>query len=148
MFSIKFNVSGHLVGGIGSPHGLASSLDGLIYSLDSSRNRHNNDDAFSVNYIRRYLPSLNIFDRLYLPLPSRALFSLLISREALIGHLPSPAVFLSLVLARLLRPNRTVIVYWHCFLDPDPGFIVFVIVFISIFASYSSPLYRSCYNFT
>ena len=124
-------------------HELASSLDGLIYSLDSSRIRHNNDDAFSVNYIRRYLPSLNIFDRLYLPLPSRALFSLLISREALIGHLPSPAVFLSLVLARLLRPNRTVIVYWHCFLDPDPGFIGFCHRIYQYFSLLILPLFTA-----
>ena len=87
--------------------------------------RHDCDDPFPVKYIRRYLPSLNIFDRLYLPLPSRALFSLLFSREVLIGHLPSPAILLSLVLARLLRPHRTVIVYWHSFLEPDPGFIGF-----------------------
>ena len=119
-------------------HELASSFDGLIYSLDCSRVRHDCDDAFPVKYIRRYLPSLNIFDRLYLPLPSRALFSLLFSREVLIGHLPSPAILLSLVLARLLRPHRTVIVYWHSFLEPDPGFIGFLPDLSVFFASPSS----------
>ena len=56
-----------------------------------------------------------------IPLPSQGLWSMLCSRRPLHGHLPSPGVFLVLVLARVLHPRRWVSVHWHSFLEPGQG---------------------------
>ena len=104
-------------------HEIASFFKGNLYSFDISSRRFQNEDALTVSYARTYLPSFNLFNRLFLPCLSSRFFSLLISRNALLGHLPSPAILLTLILARILRPKRVLIAYWHCFLDPEPSFI-------------------------
>ena len=104
-------------------HEIASSFKGNLYSLDISCRRFQDDDALPVSYPRKYLPSFNLFSRLFLPCLSPGFFTLLTSRNALLGHLPSPAILLTLILARILRPKRVLIAYWHCFLDPEPSFI-------------------------
>ena len=58
--------------------------------------------------------------RLPLPLPCRALISLLLSQDALIAHLPCPTVLGLAILCKLLRPQRRVSIYWHSFLDVNP----------------------------
>ena len=102
-------------------HELASVWGGAVYSLDVQRQGASGHDPLPVSYARLRLPSTKTFGRLQLPLPSRALWSLLRSPNPLHGHLPSPGVLLVLVLARLLRPRRRVTAHWHCFLEPGRG---------------------------
>ena len=71
----------------------------------------------SVPYQRHRLPCFPPLGRLFIPIPSKGLFRLLFSSRPLHGHLPSPAVLLILVFARLIRPSRHVTVHWHCFLE-------------------------------
>ena len=102
-------------------HELASELNVLVYSFDVQSQASSSPDSLPVSYPRKRLPAVNIFGRLHFPLPSLGLFRLLFSRRPLHGHLPSPAVLLVLILAKILRPRRHVSAHWHCFLDPDPG---------------------------
>ena len=102
-------------------HELASVWGGAVYSLDVQRQGASGHDPLPVSYARLRLPSTKTFGRLQLPLPSRALWSLLSSPNPLHGHLPSPGVLLLLVLARLVRPRRRVTAHWHCFLEPGRG---------------------------
>ena len=102
-------------------HELASVWGGAVYSLDVQRQGASGHDPLPVSYARLRLPSTKTFGRLQLPLPSRALWSLLRSPNPLHGHLPSPGVLLVLVLARLVRPRRRVTAHWHCFLEPGRG---------------------------
>ena len=102
-------------------HELASVWGGAVYSLDVQRQGASGHDPLPVSYARLRLPSTKTFGRLQLPLPSRALWSLLSSPNPLHGHLPSPGVLLVLVLARLVRPRRRVTAHWHCFLEPGRG---------------------------
>ena len=102
-------------------HELASVWGGAVYSLDVQRQGASGHDPLPVSYVRLRLPSTKTCGRLQLPLPSRALWSLLRSPNPLHGHLPSPGVLLILVLARLVRPRRRVTAHWHCFLEPGSG---------------------------
>ena len=102
-------------------HELASFWGGVVYSLDVQRQGFIGKDPLPVAYPRRRLPRAKAFDRLQVPLPSRALWRLLRSSNPLHGHLPSPGVLLVLVLARLLRRRRKVTAHWHCFLEPGHG---------------------------
>ena len=101
-------------------HELGNVWRGDVFSLDVQGQAYLSSDALPVAYPRRRLRSINVFGRLYLPLPSRSLISLLVSSEPLHGHLPSPGVLMLLVLARLLRPRRIVMAHWHCFLETKP----------------------------
>lgn len=101
-------------------HELGNFWRGEVFSLDVQGQAHLSSDALPVAYPRRRLRSINIFGRLYLPLPSRSLVSLLASSKPLHGHLPSPGILMLLVLARLLRPRRIVMAHWHCFLETAP----------------------------
>ena len=94
-------------------HELASVWRGAVYSLDVQRQGAAGQDPLPVSYARLRLPSIKTFGRLQLPLPSKALWSLLRSPNPLHGHLPSPGVLLILVLARLVRPRRRVTAHWH-----------------------------------
>ena len=100
-------------------HELASAWSGTVFSLDVQSQSSVATDPLPVIYPRKLLPSIKSFGRLYLPLPSHSLWQLLNSSVPLYGHLPSPGVLLVLVLARLIKPRRTVTAYWHCFLTPS-----------------------------
>ncbi len=102
-------------------HELSHCWGGVTYSLDVKGQSYLHQDALPVTYPRKRLRSIGVFGRLHLPLPSRSLISLLASSEPLHGHLPSPGVLLLLVLARFLRPRRSVTAHWHCFLATTPG---------------------------
>ena len=102
-------------------HELSHCWGGVTYSLDVQRQACLRQDPLPVTYPRKRLPSVGVFGRLHLPLPSRSLISLVASSEPLHGHLPSPGVLLLLFLARLLRPRRIVTAHWHCFLEKTPG---------------------------
>lgn len=79
----------------------------------------NAPDPLPIHYgrIRMWAWSLG---RLPLPLPSRALFRLLLSQGTLLAHLPCPTVLGLAVLCKLLRPRRRVCIYWHSFLEVHP----------------------------
>ena len=102
-------------------HELSHCWGGVTYSLDVQGQASLGQDPLPVTYPRKRLRSFRVFGRLYLPLPSRPLISLLTSSEPIHGHLPSPGILLLLVLARLLRPHRIVTAHWHCFLETKPG---------------------------
>ena len=82
-------------------HELASQWSGDVYSLDVQEQNSNTIDPLPVNYRRIRLPSFNPFGRLFLPLPSSRLWTLIFSGEPLHGHLPSPGVLFILLIARL-----------------------------------------------
>ena len=102
-------------------HELACVWSELVLSLNAQPDRRLEQDPLPVSYPRQCLPRFIPFGRLLLPWPSRLLWQLLISPQPLHGHLPSPAVLLLLLLARLLRPGRRVSAHWHCFLERVPG---------------------------
>ena len=102
-------------------HELASVWGGAVYSFDVQNQGLTGRDPLPVAYSRRRLPTAKPFGRLHVPLPTRALWRLVLAPTPLHGHLPSPGVLLVLVLARLLRPRRKVTAHWHCFLDPGQG---------------------------
>ena len=102
-------------------HELATFWRGTVYSLDVQGQSGVENDPLLVDYPRRRLPCTVPFGRLHLPLPSRALWLLLLSPTPLHGHLPSPGVLLVLGLARLIRPRRWISAHWHCFLEPSMG---------------------------
>ena len=101
-------------------HELATVRGGTVYSLDAQPQLRLVPDPLLVSYPRKRLSRVQL-GRLFLPYPSQAFFRLLQSQEPLHGHLPSPAVLLILVLARLMRPKRRVTAHWHCFLERSPG---------------------------
>ena len=76
-----------------------------MFSLDVQGQARLHQDSLPVLYPRIRLRSIRVFGRLFLPLPSWSLISLLNSLEPLHGHLPSPGVLLLLIIARLLRPQ-------------------------------------------
>ena len=102
-------------------HELASVWGGTVYSFDVQGRSKDELDALPVSYGRRVLPCSLSLGRMVMPLPSRRLWVLLWSRRPLHGHLPSPGVFLALLLARVVHPRRSVSVHWHSFLEPGPG---------------------------
>ena len=102
-------------------HELASSWGGMVYSFDVQARSKDEDDALPVGYGRRVLPCSCSLGRMVIPLPSQGLWAMLCSRRPLHGHLPSPGVFLVLLLARVLHPRRWLSVHWHSFLEPGPG---------------------------
>ena len=103
-------------------HELGAFFGGVVYSLDVQRLSSSYLDPLPVSYDRIRLPSFRLIGRLYLPLPSWALFELLVSSQPLHGHLPSPGVLFLLIISRLLRPNRQVTAHWHCFIEPTSSF--------------------------
>ena len=100
-------------------HALAVEEPGKVFSLQDSQNLK---DSVSVNYHREALPSFAL-GRLLLPLPSYSLFHLLISRRPLIVHLPCPSVLFLASLAKVIRPGRSIKVYWHAFLEQREGIV-------------------------
>jgi glycosyltransferase involved in cell wall biosynthesis len=80
------------------------------------------DDPLPVRYPRVRLPALN-HGKLTIPMASLALLQLLRSPEPLLAHLPCPASLAVCLLARLIRPNRPIVVYWHAFLNRHSKFI-------------------------
>ena len=103
-------------------HELGNRWGGETFSFDVQGQGRIAQDSLPVTYPRIRLRSIRVFSRLYLPLPSRSLFHLLVSSEPLHGHLPSPGILFLLVLARLLRHRRPISAHWHCFLDPTSDF--------------------------
>ena len=101
-------------------HELASVWCEDVFSLDAQPESRLEQDPLPVHYRRLRLARIQV-GRLLLPLPSLLLWRLLRSSQPLHGHLPSPAVLLILLSARLLKPRRTVTAHWHCFLEPSSG---------------------------
>lgn len=100
-------------------HTIASELGGIVLCLRRP-GLSRDGDPLPVSYSRRWLPAFPL-GRLLLPLPTAQLIQLLFSGQPLLAHLPCPTVLLLVVLARFLRPRRTIRVYWHAFLAPQPG---------------------------
>lgn len=99
-------------------HHLALVGVGEVVSLRPARP---GADPLDVPYRRSRLFSVPL-GRLLLVLPTPALWKLLISREALLAHLPCPTVLAISWVARWLRPQRRISFYWHAFVQPRPGF--------------------------
>lgn len=100
-------------------HTIASEIGGTVLCLRRPAVSPDGD-PLPVLYSRRWLPAWPL-GRLLLPLPTPQLIQLLSSGQPLLAHLPCPSVLLLVLLARLLRPKRTILVYWHAFLAPQPG---------------------------
>ena len=79
------------------------------------------DPSLPVQYRRSSLPSINLGRQLLLPLPSRRLWAVLTSSDGLHVHLPCPGLLVVSVLARLLKPRRTIRLHWHAFLQFPQG---------------------------
>ncbi len=80
----------------------------------------NGPGPLPVRYRCERLPALSL-GRLQLPLPHLRLLNLLAGRQTLHVHLPCPTLLALCVVARLLRPRRPILLYWHAFLAPEPG---------------------------
>lgn len=98
-------------------HGLAEQLGGTVYSLLPPSSC---PDPLPLSYSRRRLPA-SCLGRLVLPWPSPPLWSFLLAADPLVVHVPCPTTLLLALLARALRPARSIRVYWHAFLEPQPG---------------------------
>jgi glycosyltransferase involved in cell wall biosynthesis len=82
--------------------------------------RRDGPPPLPVRYRCQQLPGVSV-GRLQLPLPHPRLLRVLGRREPLHVHLPCPTLLALSVVARLLRPRRPIRLYWHAFLDPEPG---------------------------
>ncbi len=100
-------------------HNIATQDIGYVFSLKSNKGL---GDSLSVSYKRRRIFSIEI-GRVLLPIPSITLFKLLTSDRPLLAHLPCPTVLVLALLARLLRPKRSIQFYWHSFLAPRVGIV-------------------------
>ena len=78
-------------------HELATVWGGTVYSLNAQPQLLLGPDPLPVLYPRQLVPRFQ-GGRLLLPYLSRVFLRLLLSQEPLHGHLPSPAVLLTLVL--------------------------------------------------
>ena len=99
-------------------HIISITIPSTVFSLRSHFSRQ---DPLPVSYERILLPTLYLW-RLFFPLPSLHLFRLLFSTVPLVAHLPCPTVLLILTLARVFRPKRKVVIFWHAFLQPADRF--------------------------
>jgi len=90
-----------------------------VFSLLAQPRERHQPDPLPVDYMRVPLRSFTL-GRFVLPLPSRALLGLLMSREPLHAHLPCPAVLGLVLIARLLNPCRDISLHWHAFLEAAP----------------------------
>ena len=96
-------------------HELGNVWRGDVFSLDVQGQAYLSSDALPVAYPRRRLRSINVFSRLYLPLPSRSLISLLFSSEPLHGHCLRRGF--DAFGSGIFTPRRIVMAHWHCFLE-------------------------------
>lgn len=78
------------------------------------------DSLLPISYELVSLPRL-VMGQFLCPLPSRRLFNVLNQKATLHVHLPCPALLLLSILARLRRPQRTIRLHWHAFLQPPAG---------------------------
>ena len=115
-------------------HELGVFWGGVVWSFDAQGASRDMDDPVCVSYRRKKLLRLRLSRRLVIPLPSCNLFSLLVSPYPLHGHLPSPAVFLVLLIAKAISPRRKITVHWHCFLEKRNDFIGFLYGFYQDFS--------------
>ena len=122
-------------------HELASTLGGTVWSFDVQSNSSKHSDPLTVEYCRQRIPCFNPFGRFFIPLPSSYVLKLLLSPVPLVGHLPSPGVLFLLICAKLLRPSRDVIVYWHSFLSPSRSFQGFLFSVYQSFALFLAPFF-------
>ena len=98
-------------------HNIASIFYGTVYFLYPSSVQ---SDLLHADYQRAYLPSLRL-GRFALPFPGKHLSFVLLDDSPLIAHLPCPTILFLVILARLLRPRRTIFLYWHAFIEPPNG---------------------------
>jgi len=97
-------------------HQLASTWQETVYSLNAKPEERLKRDPIAATYQRSVLPRV-MLGKLIAPLPSRAIWTLLMSSHPLHGHLPCPAVLLLLFLAKVIHPCRKVSAHWHSFLE-------------------------------
>ena len=111
-------------------HILCDALPSSVFCLRPSCRT---TDPLPVSYERICLPALS-FGRILLPLPSLEIIRLVFSSTPLIAHLPCPAILTLVALIRVVRPRRRVLIFWHAFLLPHPGFLGFLERFYQFFA--------------
>ena len=102
-------------------HEMASVFCSTVYSFDAKDARLLVDPLI-VSYHRIHLRTFRPLGRLLIPLPSRPFLQLIFSKVPLHCHLPSPAVLLTAVFAKLINPHRIVSIHWHCFLETSGFF--------------------------
>lgn len=101
-------------------HQLANAWQETVYSLNAKPGERFKRDPIAATYQRSVLPRV-MLGKLIVPLPSKAIWTLLMSSHPLHGHLPCPAVLLLLFLAKVIHPRRRVSVHWHSFLETYHG---------------------------
>lgn len=84
------------------------------------RTRGHGEDPLPVNYSRKHLTSIAI-GQILIPLPQNRLLEALISDQPLVVHLPCPTLLCLGMIAGTLRSNRRIWLYWHSFVESDPG---------------------------
>jgi glycosyltransferase involved in cell wall biosynthesis len=96
-------------------HEIALELNTPVYSLSRSPSL-DDDHFFSIPYERHILKTIK-FKKVFLILPLRRFWDLVLTETTIYCHLPSPEVTLIALVARLFNRKRVIIVHWHCFLD-------------------------------
>lgn len=99
-------------------HEMAEYAQSEVYSLDVKNLRGSSNERFERTYQKTYIHCLRI-TKIAVPIPSENLARLLLSKDHLIGHLPSPEVLALLCLCKLINPHRQITTYWHAFLESN-----------------------------
>ena len=84
------------------------------------RLRAHDADPLPVIYGRQHLASIAI-GQILIPMPQYKLLKALISDQPLVVHLPCPTLLCLGIIAWLVHPNRRIWLYWHSFVESDPG---------------------------
>ena len=99
-------------------HELAKHWEAPVFSLDAKGIYNSSKDPLPANYKRIRLPRA-LIGRIAIPAPSLKLLELLTTNHPLHIHLPCPSVLSIALLARIIKPRRTISVHWHAFLETD-----------------------------
>jgi glycosyltransferase involved in cell wall biosynthesis len=58
-----------------------------------------------------------LIGRVRIPFPGKVIHAILLSKRPLIAHLPAPEILVIAAIAKLITPNRKIVLYWHAILD-------------------------------
>lgn len=72
-----------------------------------------------------------LIGRVRIPFPGKVILAILLSKRPLVAHLPAPEILVIAAIAKLIYPNRKIILYWHAILDKhESGFVLGALISI------------------
>lgn len=99
-------------------HELSRIWETDIYFFRKSKRRDDGSgtDKNAWGQKKQWIPCL-VIAKIYIPLPTKRLIRLMLSKEHIHAHIPSAEILALLVIMRLLRPKRKISIHWHAYLQ-------------------------------